>query len=180
MAPHAPAQLQMPIDRHRPIDCVAQRPQVQSASHTCPAVPIPQFSQHASGSPQEFSVSNAEAAIKEFLSAQQRDALVAANARVQSLVGGFRVRLRQRKPSCPQRSEDDVTRTNSTPRRVANEAGTGARGRGGAGKVSKRKKGMSASDALKAMQKIVKCRMQKPRQSRSSAFYKVYPVLFGH
>lgn len=169
---------QIPADRCRLHDA-AQRPSVCSPS-------VPQFCDSSPVPPASFSTCLAERAIKEMLSAQQQEAqqvaLRLANSAVQSLVGA---RKRNRKPVRPQRSWDDLPARSSC---VSAELGTNKGERVVASKGSspspshkRRKQGMSADEVLRAMQKIVKYRMQKRRfATKSSAFYKVYPVLFGH
>ena len=143
---------------------------------------VPQFNDDSSPAA-SFSVSKAEQVIRDMLNTQRTEALVAsANQTVSSLVGAanFRTRLRKRKSARPQRAaEDDMPVPRSYISEVAKKE------RGAVCKPSpshKRRKGMSRTAVLQAMEKIVQFRMQKSRQfaSKSSAFYKVYPVLFGH
>jgi hypothetical protein len=151
-------------------------------SPACPcSPPVPQFNAANSPALDYFNVSKAEQVIKEMLIAQQNEARAAVNQTMQSLVGSaFKLQgRRKRKPARPQRSaEDDMLCQRSD---CCAPVEVGPAKRFVASKGSKKvKKGMSADQALLAMQKIVKCRVLRPFQWRSSAFYKVYPVLFGH
>ena len=156
----------------------AERPQPPVST---PA-PVPQFEGNSSPA-QSFNISKAEQVIKDMLDAQRVEVVASANQAVSSFGGASnvrRTRLRQRKSSRPQRAEED-----DIPARRSCISELAPRERGVSSKPSpshKRRKGMSKAAVLQEMAKIVQFRMQKGRQlaTKSSAFYKVYPVLFGH
>jgi hypothetical protein len=147
---------------------------------------VPPFVSRASP-PVSFSTCKAEEAVRAVICAQEneaREAIVAANKKVLQLVGS-----RKRKASRPQRAwaEDTARNTNTTSlsfeisssvpsweRKASSVKSVSSAGR-------RRKQGMTADQALRAMEKIVKCRLKKSRKfAMSPAFYKVYPLLFGH